>query len=195
MAATMPASRQRAPSDLPQRKGGFTLVELALTLVLASILASIAVPSMSAMLATQRSNSAVNALFSVLNLARNEAIKRNGRAVLCKSTDGASCIHSGGWEQGWILFQDANNNTLRDPDETIIQSQSAASNLTVRGNAPIARYVSYSASGTAKLTSGAFQAGTFTICQANGQGEDVRQVVLSATGRVRVQKGSAGDCP
>lgn len=178
-----------------ERNGGFTLVELLVTLAIGSIMLSLAVPSLSGMLAIQRSNSTVNALVSVLNLARNEAIKRNGRAVLCKSADGATCTASGGWEQGWILFADANNNATRDADEAIIQIQaSAASGLRVNGNAPISRYVSYSASGTAKLTSGAFQAGTLTVCPADGAGGNVRQLVLSGTGRVRIQKGSPSDC-
>lgn len=172
------------------------MVELLVTLTIGSIMLSLAAPSLSSMLAIQRSNSTVNAMYTVLNLARNEAIKRNGRAVLCKSADAATCTASGGWEQGWILFVDSNNNAIRDAGETVIQVQAAsAQSMRISGNAPVSRYISYSASGTAKLTSGAFQAGTLTVCQVNGTRGEVRQLVLSGTGRVRLQKGSPIDCP
>ena len=74
------------------------------------------------------------------------------------------------------------------------QQGPASNGARLTGNLPVANYVSYSASGTAKLTSGAFQAGTFTLCQVPGSSIDVRQIVLSATGRARTQKGSTSAC-
>jgi type IV fimbrial biogenesis protein FimT len=136
-----------------------------------------------------------NALLGDLNLARNEAIKRNGRAVICKSATGLSCSATGGWEQGWILFHDANNNVILDAGEAIIQRQEAvAPGLSLTGNTHVANYVSYSASGSAKLMSGAFQAGTFRLCLDPVSVNDVRQIVLSSTGRARSKKGTSSDC-
>ncbi len=156
---------------------------------------ALTVPAMTGMLNTQKSNSTVNALFNSLNLARSEAIKRNARAVLCKTADGVSCTTHGGWEQGWIVFHDANNNAVLDPGEQVVLQQGAVSaGIRLTGNLPVANYVSYSASGTAKLTSGAFQAGTFTVCPATPSSSDVRQIVLSGTGRARTQKGLATNC-
>ncbi|MBK7989954.1 MAG: GspH/FimT family pseudopilin [Comamonadaceae bacterium] len=34
----------------------------------------------------------------------SEAIKRNSRVVLCTSSDGSTCVTSGGWQQGWTRF-------------------------------------------------------------------------------------------
>jgi type IV fimbrial biogenesis protein FimT len=131
-----------------------------------------------------------------LNLERNEAIKRNARTVLCKSADGLSCTSSGGWQQGWILFHDVNNNALLDAGEQVIQLQGAVSQgLSLTGNTSVANYVSYSASGSEKLVSGAFQAGTFRLCLDPVSIIDVRQIVLSSTGRTRSKKGAAIDCP
>lgn len=174
---------------------GYSLLELLVVLTVGAILLSIAVPSMTGMLNTQRSTSLANSFLSSLNLARIEAIKRNARAVLCKSADGLSCAGSGGWEQGWILFHDANNNAALDHGEQVIEQQGAVSQgLRLTGNTPVADYVSYSASGSAKLISGAFQAGTFTLCLVPVSGADVRQIVLSSTGRARFRRGSASDC-
>jgi type IV fimbrial biogenesis protein FimT len=66
--------------------------------------------------------------------------------------------------------------------------------LSLTGNTQVANYVSYSASGTAKLVNGAFQAGTFTFCLTPASGADVQQIVLSSTGRARSRKGVAADC-
>ena len=174
---------------------GFTLVEMLMALTVGGVLMSLTVPAMTGMLNTQKSTSAVNALFTSLNLARSEAIKRNARAVLCKTADGVSCTTHGGWEQGWIVFHDANNNAALDPGEQVLLQQGAVSaGIRLTGNLPVANYVSYSASGTAKLTSGAFQAGTFTLCPATASSADVRQIVLSGTGRARTQKGLATNC-
>ena len=174
---------------------GFTLVEMLMALTVGGVLTALTVPAMTGMLNTQKSTSAVNALFTSLNLARSEAIKRNARAVLCKTADGVSCTTHGGWEQGWIVFHDANNNAVLDPGEQVVLQQGAVSaGIRLTGNLPVANYVSYSASGTAKLTSGAFQAGTFTVCPATASSSDVRQIVLSGTGRARTQKGLATNC-
>jgi type IV fimbrial biogenesis protein FimT len=174
---------------------GFTLVELLVGLSVGSILMSLTVPAMNDMLNTQKAISATNALFAGLNLARSEAIKRNARAVLCKTADGVTCTSSGGWEQGWILFHDLNNNALRDIDEEVVKQQGPASaGIRLRGNLPIANYVSYTPVGRAKLISGAFQAGTFTLCVESSANTHVRQIILSGTGRARSQKGTAVDC-
>jgi type IV fimbrial biogenesis protein FimT len=177
------------------RQRGFTLVELLVSLSVGSILMSLTVPAMNGMLKTHKAISATSALFAGLNLARSEAIKRNARAVLCKTANGVACTPSGGWEQGWILFHDLNNNAVLDAGEQVVLQQGPASpGIRLRGNLPIANYVSYTPTGTAKLISGAFQAGTFTLCVESSTSNDVRQIVLSGTGRARSQKGTSNDC-
>lgn len=177
-------------------QAGYSLIELLVVMALGVILLSIAAPSMTGILDTERSRSFGNALLSSLNLARSEAIKRNARAVLCKSADGLSCTFSGGWEQGWLVFHDVNNNAALDSGEQVIDRQGPApQGLSLTGNANVANYVSYSASGSAKLINGGFQAGTFTLCLASVSGADVRKLVLSPTGRARSKKGLPSDCP
>lgn len=174
---------------------GFTLIELVVAMGVAAVLATIAAPSVAQLAASLQLSSASNTLVSGLRLARNEAIKRNARVVLCKTIDGIHCTRAGGWEQGWIIFHDVNNNGLRESAETIIHHERALSaGLRMTGNTTVASYISFAPTGGTKLVAGGFQAGTITLCRALQSQGDGRQIILNAAGRPRVQKTQIGTC-
>ena len=174
---------------------GHSLIELLTVVCLMGVLATVAVPAMSSMMGSLQLTSTTNGFFSHILLARSEAIKRNSRVALCKSSDGISCAAAGGWEQGWIVFHDVNNNGSREDTEPIMQRELALpASLRLTGNLNVAHYVSFASTGAAKLVGGGFQAGTLTVCQYSAGGSMVRQIVLNAAGRPRVQKGSAVSC-
>jgi type IV fimbrial biogenesis protein FimT len=175
------------------RSRGFSLIEALAVMTIAAILIGVGTPAMTATLRSVELTSATNDFIGSLLLARSEAVKRKGRVVLCKSPDGATCAQAGDWDQGWIVFHDVNNNAVHDPGEAIIQrTQALRSDLRVTGNASVTRYVSYAASGTTNLSNGGFQAGTITVCGL-AAGE-ARQIVLSSSGRPRVQKATVASC-
>lgn len=175
---------------------GFTLIELMVVVALAALLQSLAVPAFRGFINTMRLTVAVNSLFTSLLLARSEAIKRNGRAVLCKSAGGAGCVTSGNWEQGWIVFHDTNNNTRRDAGEAILLHQQAMdSSILLTGNSPLASYVSYTAMGQTAYASGAFQAGTLTVCVASAGSQEARQIIINSAGRPRTIRTMVAHCP
>ena len=196
MASSMLPFHIPAPTQSAQPgQAGFSLTELLVVSAIAAALVAVAVPSFAGFLATQRSSSTVSRFVASLNLARSEAIKRNARAVLCKSADGNTCLSDGAWDQGWLVFHDANNNAQHDPgEELVLQSAGLAAGYRLSGNFHVSRYVSYSANGSAKLLSGAFQAGTFTLCPPQGSGVTPQKIILSGTGRPRVAQGQATDC-
>lgn len=175
-------------------QSGVTLIELMVVLAVSAILLSIGIPSFASFIGSSRLASATNELVSSLHLARSEAIKRNSRAALCKSASGVACSSSGGWQQGWIVFHDANNNAALDAGEALILTRPALpSGLLLTGNGPVSNYISYAPSGAARLVSGAWQFGTLTLCQqSTGQG-GARQIVISSTGRVRTVR--LASCP
>ncbi len=180
---------------LAARCTGFSMIELLVALGIVAILLGLAVPSMINFVVSRRVLSLSQAFLASVNFARSEAVKRNDRVVLCKSVTGLSCVTSGGWDGGWILFHDPNNNAQLDTGEVVLRRQNpAASGLSLTGNAPVANYISVSASGVSKLISGAFQAGTLTLCTTPASDANVRQIILSATGRARVQAGTTTDC-
>lgn len=174
---------------------GFSLIEVMVALSLVVTMAVLAVPAISAMVNSSRLNSAAGAMFNSLYLTRSEAVKRNARVVMCKSADGQVCTDMGGWQQGWIIFHDANNNSEMDAGEELIYREAALpAQLSLSGNGPVKDYVSYTAIGKTKLMSGAFQAGTFTACLRSAGVTDARLVVINSSGRPRMDKSKLAQC-
>jgi type IV fimbrial biogenesis protein FimT len=177
------------------RQRGFTLVEALTVLAVVSVLFGLAAPGLREAADAMRVRAATSQLLSELNHARAEAIRRNARVVVCKSRDLETCADAGEWDQGWIVFHDANNNAARDADEAVIRRvQGAGEGLRIVGNGTVADYVSFTGFGGPRLTSGAFQAGTITVCRASGEAAEARQLVVNAVGRARIQKATLARC-
>ncbi len=82
--------------EVATRRRGFTLVELMVTLTVAAILLTIAIPPMQDLVATQRVRAAASELMSALSYARVDAIS-NGRRVAVAPLDQSSDVWGGGW--------------------------------------------------------------------------------------------------
>lgn len=178
------------------RIGGFSLVEILVTLLVLTVLITLAAPAFTNILMTNRLATESNTFLSALHLARSEAVKRNVRVVLCISANGAACANSGGWHQGWIMFTDVNNNALFDVNETLLrQSQALPVNVMLTGNSLVARYISYTPSGATRLISGFWQVGTLKLCHASLSSSDARWVIINSTGRPRIEKTIMSSCP
>lgn len=170
---------------------GFTLIELIVTLAVAGITLAAAVPSFQETVMNNRRTTQLNAFVGMLNLARSEAIKRGGIVRLCKSSNLTSCNNGTNWENGWLLFVDADNNGNVDLDAdgnpiVIRVHEALANGVTLRGNNNVTNFISYRSSGFSNTN------GTFTMCDSRGA-SDVRAVVVSSTGRPRSSSDSAAD--
>lgn len=178
------------------KSGGVTLIELLTVLAVVAIFQLLAVPAMSSLLDSIRMSTGINTLLTSIHFARNEATKRNDRVVMCKSAGTGECVRSGGWEQGWIVFHDRNNNAIFDAGDSMLLSEPALpTHFKLAGNSPLVNYVSYTANGTTQLISGAFQAGTFTLCRQSDTSVQARQIVISSGGRPRTTKVMVENCP
>ena len=177
------------------RQRGFTLIELMIVVAVATVLLGFGIPSMSTLMNSNKLTAASNALLSSMRLARSEAFKRNGRVVLCKSRDGVVCTMSGGWEQGWLVFHDADGNGEHGQAEVVIErGNPLPSTLRLTGNSSIAKYMSFVATGATRIATGGFQAGTVTVCNLSATGGEARQIVLNAFGRPRVERVAVASC-
>jgi len=179
----------------PKLVAGLTLIESLIVLVVLAAAIRLAVPSVEAMFTSIGLLSASKAVLGDLQLARSEALRRNRRVVLCKSPGASKCTDEGGWEQGWIVFQDENNNAIADDGEEVIAHHEALPlNLRLGGNMFVSKYISYTSTGITKTTDGLFQAGTLTLCRKSGGPTQSRLVSLNSIGRPRVKSGSVEQC-
>lgn len=186
--ATLPSSRRRSAR-------GLSLAESLVTVCICATLVAVAVPSWQSATHSMKLSSISNSFAAFVHLARSEAIKRNARVVLCKSAQGAACESGGSWAQGWIVFHDANNNGKADAGEQVIGSAGALPHgYRFSGNTPVAAYLSYTGVGTSKTTSGAFQAGTFTLCRDGDSPAEAREIAINALGRPKIRKATLAGC-
>lgn len=170
-------------------------MEMLVVVAVIGVLVTIAAPGMTATMNSIRLSSASDVFVSGLNLARTEAVSHAVPVVLCKSADATSCSATGGWEQGWIIFRDTNNNGQREETEGIVAREAALpAGLKLTGNQNVARYVSFTPRGSARLVGGGFQAGTLTLCKQSLEGGEARQIVLNVVGRLRVHKTPVASC-
>lgn len=178
-----------------RREGGFTLTELMIVVVIVAVLISIAAPGFRSLLERNRLQSAASSLFTSLMLARSEALKRNQPVVVCKSNDGADCDNTLNWEDGWIVWADANIKVGKDPNDPLIAvNDGLTTGDTLRSlNGVFANSITYKVDGSASVSGGASASDTFVLCNADKDTSTGREIAVERTGRPRINT-PASDC-
>jgi type IV fimbrial biogenesis protein FimT len=156
---------------------GFTLVELLVTLAIAGVLATIAVPNMTKMFRAARLSAQTDALVSTLNLARLEAVKRRSDVSVCGASNPATATNCSGvavahWTSGWVIF-----------GTEVIRRLDGKTGLTV--NADSTEVVFTGTIGSASTTA------SFTLCVS---GETQQQVDVGLSGHVSKRTNSGTTC-
>jgi len=94
--------RRRDHAGQRRHIAGFTVVEMLAVVAIFGVLAMIAAPSFSQLIANQRASAIATDLFVALIDSRSEAIKRN--------VDSTTAPKAGAWQGGWqTSVQDPNN--------------------------------------------------------------------------------------
>ncbi len=170
---------------------GFTLLELLITTVIATIFLMMAVPSFIAMLQENRLNTAADQLYVSLAHARSEAVKRRGNVRVCPAdttclrddTPACTCRNDGDWSDGWITFDSSDGSTSPSSNGVIIKAvpyTSLHGSVTYGPDTDVDDFVEFGAmGGTIDSTTN----GTFNVCYT-GLNRHWRQIDISASGRI-----------
>ncbi|MCG5227317.1 GspH/FimT family pseudopilin [Acinetobacter pittii] len=99
---------------------GFTLFELALTLAILMIMATIALPLYHQFMASVELKNVSRLLTIHIQKAKYDAILRHKSVVLCPSVDLSIC--NSNWDTSFISFVDTNHNLQRESNEEILSN-------------------------------------------------------------------------
>ena len=99
-------------------------------MVVVSILAAVAMPTLGWMANVARLDGQADELIATLQMARAEAIRRNARMTVCGSTDGSTCASGTTWTR-WIIRGRDNVSGTTD----VIRDTNASGDVRVSGPA------------------------------------------------------------
>jgi type IV fimbrial biogenesis protein FimT len=102
---------------------GFTLYELLTTMLIVGIVLTLGIPNMQSFRQNSRMTAAANDLHSSFHLARSEAARAKNNIAICASVDSSlgTPVCSGGFEAGWVVFEDRNADLVVDAGEPIFR--------------------------------------------------------------------------
>ena len=163
---------------------GITLIELLVTLGVASILLTVAAPEFRVFIQDSRLVTQINNFSSAMMLAKSEALKRSSSTTICPSTNGTSCTGGTVWSNGWLVFADPNRNGIVEAGEEIIQVGSAlAGGNTLSGSQSQTR-ITFDSNGFSLGLNGKIH-----LCDSRGAAAS-KTLVISNQGRVRIETGT-----
>mgnify|MGYP002713114245 FL=1 len=174
------------------------------TVAIAAVLVSVAVPSMKTFLQNGRIVSATNDLVSSFSVARSEAIRQSNFSCVCASTNpndpAPVCSGANTWETGWVAFSDINGNCVFEngaqPD-VLLKVWNGADmppDFTIRNVNLVSNTVLFNSRGEPQQPNGRSQWGLFRVCDerglvfAGGSSTTAAAVVLSPSGRARASR-------
>ncbi len=181
-----------------KREIGFTIIELLIVVLIASVLAVIGGPAMSSFVKNNRLQSKTHAVMSDVLRARSEAVTRKKTVVMCRSADADAaspvCGGSGqNWgKDGYIIFVDEDlSDDFNAGDVLLRRGAKATDNVTLMLDGTVDPEIRFSSDGS--LNEGGNTA-MLAVCddrpEADGLG---RRIDIPPHGRPRIITGIT-DC-
>ena len=102
----MPSLLHFLAFNRPSSSRGMTLMELLITLAVASVLLTLATPSIINLYSSNALTTQANEIVSLLNYARSEAIGRNRTILFCRANNlsDSTCVTSKGSWKNWLIL-------------------------------------------------------------------------------------------
>lgn len=194
MLVTILKTEERDMNNNSKIKTGFTLVELVVTICIASVLLGIAVPSFIGIIKSYNVTTITNRMVSAINLARSEAIKRGVQVTINNLGIGSSI-----WEGGWQVFVDNNGDGTLNGTDLLLKTYPALTNkYTLRTGANYTCWLAYTSTGLSKGSGSACSGGlsndTFRVCDPSASTTLSRSITINMVGRPSPSTGTAS-CP
>ena len=193
---------------------GQSLLETLFVLLILAVLCGVAISGWQTLQTAFHLQSSAEALYNAIQTTRTQALRLEKRDTLCaaapvpevvkaeRTSQSIRChlasdgLTTNAWRQGWLMFEDGNSNGVWDDGEIKLLEQLPLPRVvSVKGNLKVSHFVSYGANGRSLSLSGAFQAGTLTVCERASQNAMGWLVVVNAIGRPRLEKNVVADCP
>jgi len=175
--------------DSGGRQSGFTLIELMVTIAVVAIAITLSTP-FSNVYKQNRVTTQVHEFVAALNLARSEAITRGNSVSICISglTDPSKCSTDTvnqndpplSWENGWLVFSDANGNCTIDGTDLVLHHHKQLANKFSLQQTN-STCIQYNSNGVAPTTNG-----VWTLCDPSASDTYKRGVFVSISGRVQI---------
>ncbi|MBF0371363.1 MAG: GspH/FimT family protein [Magnetococcales bacterium] len=173
----------------PKSRKKWTLVDLWIVLTVIIPVAWFGYPNLKSHLLEYQLSSQVQLFTQSLNLTRSEAMRRGFRMTMCPSRNQSNCdIQAGGWEEGWVVFEDGGIPGVVDGEDRILESVPGLyGSVTLRpAQSPRASYISFGAKGQMREYQ---QAGLFNLCDDRGV-ERAYSLSISTNGQVKKTPGA-----
>ncbi len=167
-----------------RREGGFTLIELMVTIGIVAIVLSVGVPSYRGIVMDNRMATQANLFATSIKLARSNAVKFQRNATVCSSAnfDAAvpTCSSNKDWSAGWIVWVDKDRDAGTDANEIISVFGPVHTSAELKSGT--ANRFTYDGRGFATTA-----LGDLTLCDGRS-GEMGRVIKVNATGRTNVSR-------
>lgn len=172
-----------------RRTQGFTLIELMVTIAVAAILLSLALPSFRNMIVTSRLNSVSAELTDAIGFARFEAIKRNRTIVFCRVANetATNCATGANWSH-WVVGLRTGANSVEVVRRGEVNTYGGS--LRVTSQMTNSRVV-FNGDGLARSDNGNLitdTTGRMTVCANSGPSEGTRRITMGAASRMSVER-------
>lgn len=174
---------------------GLTLIELLVTIAVATILFSLGTMGMNQYMRYNRIINQTNELVAALQLTRSEAIKNGGHTYICISSNGTSCdaTTATNWHAGWIVFSDPEGNAVDSTTGNWTSTPPTGNDVILRVGQPITggttvRTVNFAPAGFVRFggSGRTRNAGSFILCDIENDETRARAINIALTGLVSV---------